>query len=222
MIPPELDALPLFQGTSEETRRLLAERGVVRTYAAGSVVWHAGDPARGLHVLLEGRVRVVRERDGREIVVHRAGSGATLGEIPLFDGGGYPATLLTTSPATFLVVDRRLLDDVIRREPVVAERLLETLGGRVRELAERLEGVAAGSVASRLAAFLVERASASEADFTLGMTQEALAAELGTVREVVSRALADLVADGVLSRVGRARYRLERVSALESRAKRAS
>ena len=43
-------------------------------------------------VLLQGRVRAVRVRDGRETVLHRSGPGATLGEVPLFDGGDYPAT----------------------------------------------------------------------------------------------------------------------------------
>lgn len=218
MDPSDLDGVSLFRGVSPAARALLSDRGVVRSCAAGTVVWRAGAPSRGLYVLLRGRVRAVRVRDGREVVVHRSGPGATLGEIPLFDEGGYPATLVAETDTTFLVVDRALLENLVVREPAVAWRLLETLGGRVRELADRLEAVTAGSVASRLAAYILERAADSPGDFVLGMTQQGLAAELGTVREVVSRGLADLVSEGVLARTGRARYRLERPAVLRARA----
>lgn len=218
MDPSDLDVAPLFQALSPSSRALLVERGVERSVPAGSVLWRAGEASRGLYVLLGGRVRAVRERDGREVVVHRAGPGATLGEIPLFDEHGYPATLVADTEATFLVVGRALLATMVVREPGVAWRLLEALGRRVRELADRLEGVAAGSARSRLATYLLGRTPDTEGVFVLGMTQESLAAELGTVREVVARGLSDLVAEGILSRVGRARYRLEDSDALEMRA----
>lgn len=94
------------------------------------------------------------------------------------------------------------------RDPRLAWRMLETLGARVRELAGRLEGVVAGSVPARLADWVLRRARPGAPSFDLGMTQEALAAELGTVREVVARTLADLVRSGLLERAGRARYRV--------------
>jgi CRP/FNR family transcriptional regulator, anaerobic regulatory protein len=214
----DLDDAPLLRGLSSATRVLLAERGIERSYDVGSVIWRAGDVAHGIYIVLEGRVRAVREHDGREVVVHRSGPGATLGEIPLFDGRGYPATLRAETRARLLFVDRRLLEHVLERDAAVAWRLLETLGGRVRELARRLESVAAGSVGSRLATYLLSRAGGGDGVFTLGMTQEALSSELGTVREVVARALGELVAEGVLARVGRARYRVLDRKALERRA----
>lgn len=211
----DLDDVPLLRGVSSATRALLAERAIERFHAHGSVIWREGSPARGIHILIEGRVRAVREHDGREVVVHRSGSGATLGEIPLFDGHGYPATLLAETDARLLFVDRPLLEHALAREPLLAWRLLETLGGRVRELANRLESLAAGSVGSRLAAYVLSQAGTGSEALTLGMTQEALAAELGTVREVVARALGELVSDGVLGRVGRARYLIRDRKALE-------
>lgn len=216
--PLPLSDVPLFRGLPADVLAGLRARGVLRRVSAGSVVWLAGAEASGLWVLLAGRARAVRQRDGREVVVHRAVPGDTLGEIPLFDGGGYPATLLADTDATFLVVPRLALDEAMRREPALAWRLLAHLGARVRRLADRIEGQVAGSVEERLAAWLLRRDATGNRDFDLGMTQEALAAELGTVREVLSRALTDAVRDGLVERTGRARYRVLDRRALEARA----
>lgn len=212
-----LRAIAPFRVLGQASLELLVRRGVPREYRAGATVWRAGSEAGGLHVLLRGEVRVVRERSGREVVVHRAGPGSTLGEIPIFDGGGYPATLVAETDTRFLVVDRRLLEALVQREPAFAWALLEGLGRRVRNLATRLEAQAVDPVRTRLASVILEQAGRAEGDeFGLGMTQEAMARELGTVREVVSRTLAALVASGVLDRVGRARYRVEDPRALEA------
>lgn len=209
MDPETLRSVPLFRDTRPEVLELIAQRGRVRAWPSGSVIWRAGEAPKGLHVLLEGRVRIVRERGGREVVLHHAEAGATLGEIPLFDGGGYPATLITESAARLLVIQRPLLEAAIRQDPGIAFALLETLGRRVREVSARLEAVTTGAVRSRLVRHLLERnAAGGGGDFTLGMTQAALARELGTVREVVARCLTALVSEGGLVRVGRARYRI--------------
>jgi CRP/FNR family transcriptional regulator len=204
-----LNALPVFQGVSHETLGAVADRALVKDVAAGSLVWRAGTKATGLYILLRGRARVVRHRQGREVVVHRAGPGATLGEIPLVDGGAYPATLIAESDSTFLVIDRPLLDHLMARDTALAWNLLEALGRRVRELADRLEAVTAETVEARLARHLLARhQDAGGQAFSLGMTQAALARELGTVREVVARCLTRLVRAGALERTGRGRYRV--------------
>jgi CRP-like cAMP-binding protein len=82
--------------------------------------------------------------------------------------------------------------------------------GRVRDLVERLDQAATQSVRARLAAFLLKRAEATGAQsFTLGMTQAALAEELGTVREVVVRGLAQLRDIGAIDTAGRGRFVLK-------------
>ncbi len=203
-----LTDLALFEGIGPETVEGISRGGVVRSWPAGGVIWRAGGEAGGLHVLLNGHVRAVRDWGGREVIVHRSKPGDTLGEIPLFDGGTYPATLLAETDVDVLVVPANLLREVMAREPTIAWRLLQALGGRVRHLADRLQAQVAGSVELRLARFLLARAPEPDVPFDLGMSQESVAAELGTVREVVSRTLAAFVRDGSLLRVDRARYQV--------------
>lgn len=219
----DLEALrkfEVFRSLSADALRLIQSRAVERTHGAGTVIWRQGAHARALLLLLAGTARATRVRAGRETVLHRAFQGDTLGEIPLFDGGGYPATLTAESPVRVLLVDRDTLLEISAREPEFCWTLLARLGHRVRDLAERLETRLADPVVTRLARYLLHRADAvAGVEFTLGMTQTHLAEDLGTVREVVGRRLRELVEAGLLDRPARARYRVRDRSGLENLAR---
>jgi hypothetical protein len=89
-----LSRAPLIGDLSLDAQRVLATTAVVRRYATGAVLWRAGDRVTSLAIVLEGRVRVVREGRGRQHVLHTEGPGGTLGEVPLFTGAPAPATAL--------------------------------------------------------------------------------------------------------------------------------
>ncbi|HKG90424.1 MAG TPA: Crp/Fnr family transcriptional regulator [Gemmatimonadaceae bacterium] len=208
--PALLDTHPLLRDAAPAARRELAARGVERRYAAGETIFAAGSPSRGLFVVVEGRVRVTRlGAGGRGRVVHVEGPGGTLGEVPLFDGGGYPATAVAAAPTRCLVFGRDALGAAIAAEPALAWALLRRLASRVRHLVDRLDDLTAQRTTARLAAHLLERAAAARGrDFTLGGTQAEVAEELGTVREVVVRGLRALRAAGAIRPVARGRFAL--------------
>ena len=209
MTVDELRRIDTFRAVGDAAARLLAERAVERPFQAGTVLWRQGGRADALYVLRAGSARAMCSRAGRETVVHRAHPGDTLGEIPLFDGGPYPATLVAETPVRVLAIDRDSVLAAMEMDPALAMTFLRTLGGRVRELAERLEARMADTVGARLARHLLGRSDASgRDDFDLGMTQTALAHDLGTVREVVARRLGALVGSGVVARTGRSRFRV--------------
>lgn len=189
---------------------------MTRRAERGATLWIQDTPPRGLHVLVEGRVRAVRAHDGREAVLHRSGPGTTLGEIPLFDGGTYPATVVAETDVRLLVLDRRTLEAAMRLDVELAWLFLASLSARVRDLAGRLEARTAVGVRCRLARHLRARVAAEgDRGFGLGATQDALARDLGSVREVVARHLGALVREGVLARAGRARFDLLDARALD-------
>lgn len=213
--PSTLERVPFFRGAGPAARRELAARSVLRRFAAGEVLWTAGGEPRGLFVVLEGRVRVVRSTGGRQHVLHVEEPGGTLGEVPLFGGGRYPATAVAAEETTCVAVGRDALHAAIRADPDFAFALLARLAGRVRTLVERLDGLAARSVGARLAAFLAGRhREAGGAPFALGCTQAELAEELGTVREVLVRELGRLRRGGVLRPAGRGRWQVADAAAL--------
>lgn len=213
-----LDGIPLLRTMSAGARREIVQRAMVVQRDPGQSFWRAGESAKGLLILLEGNVRVVRTgKEGRTQVIHRDGPGAILGEVPLLDGGGYPASAYAESSVRALLIPGGALSAALSADPAFTQVLLRSLAARIRGLVGRLEALAVLDVRSRLARHLLDRANASGGDdFDLGTTQAKLAEDLGTVREIVVRGLAALRRRGILLTVARGRYRLLNRAALEA------
>lgn len=213
-----LGRIPFLATASPAARRELAARAVLRQYAYGEMLFAEGSGSRGLYAILVGKVRVLRISENRQHLVHVEGPGGTLGEVPLFEGGPYPATAVAAEPTTCVILSRTAIHAAIAADSALALIFLGRLASRVRGLVERLDGVVARSVASRLAALLLERSKGSaEATFTLGGTQAEIAEELGTVREVVVRELRALREREVIAAVGRGRFTILDQQALRHR-----
>lgn len=200
--PATLDKVELARGLNPEARRALQHGAALRRFAAEEVLFTAGSSSRGLFVILEGSVRVLRVAADRQHVVHTEGPGGTLGEVPMFEGGPYPATAIAAEPTLCVVFTRDALRAAMTADASLAWTFLSRLSGRVRGLVQRLDGLAAHSVQARLAALILARAGSGTA-VNLGGTQASVAEELGTVREVVVRALRELKATGAIATGGR-------------------
>jgi CRP/FNR family transcriptional regulator len=213
--PDRLAGLPALEGAPEAVLTALAAIATEVRFASGQTLFLEGSPARGWYVILEGRVRVVRGSGGRQHVIHTESRGGTLAEVPLFGGGPHPATAIAAEPTVCALFDRPGLERAITRHPAVAFLLLRRLALRVRRLVDRLDQRSARPVQARLAGFLLGLAStAPDGSVAVGMTQQELAEELGTVREVVARELRALRRDGLIAPRGRGHYLLRDREAL--------
>jgi CRP-like cAMP-binding protein len=214
--PQQLIRLRPFARLPREAARALAAVATELRFSDGAVLFRTGAPPRGCYIVLDGTVRVVRRDGGRQHVVHTEGPGGTLGEIALFTGTAHPATGIAVGPVRCALLTREALERAIAGSPRVAFLLLERLAARGRHLVERLEERSSRSVRDRLIAWLRGRAESRPVGpashqavvVSIGMTQQALAEELGTVREVVARELRALRRAGVLTALGGGRYRL--------------
>ncbi len=182
----------------------------VRSWRRHEILFRQGDPSPGLLLIFEGRVRISRcSPEGRHHVLHEEMAGGSLGEVPLFAGGGMAGTAVAVETTSGLVLPIGLVRATIASNPAFALHLLTRLAKRTRGLAERLEQVTTRRVQTRLAAFLLERARrATGSILSLGMTQRELAEELGSVREVVVRELRSLCRQGALVAHGGGRYQV--------------
>ena len=165
-------------------------------------------------------MRIVRVSGGRQTVIHSGEPGATLGEVPFFTGDCYPATAVAAEPTRCLFLTHQAVTEAMSADPRLALFFLRRLSLRVQSLVERVDQNTGRSVQTRLARFILERsqdalaAARSRSNvgnspaFSLGMTQTALAEELGTVREVVVRALRELRKAGAIERSGDGKYRV--------------
>lgn len=210
-----LDDLPLTAGLNAAAKRELAARAVLCRFAPGATLWRAGTSPRGLFLVVEGQVRVTRSTAGRRHVVHVEEAGGTLGEVPLFAGGGYPATAVAERRTVCVAIGTDAIQAAVREDSSFAFALLARLAGRVRHLVDRLDRLAARNVNSRLADYLLaRRREVGRPAFTLGRTQAEVAEELGTVREVVVRGLRELREAGIIRAAGRGRFEVADPAAL--------
>ena len=213
MIPVDtLAALEPFAGLPRAAVAALAAHALDVRFDTDAVLFLAGSTPRGWYVVIEGRVRVVRGHGSRQHVVHTELPGGTLAEVPLFAGGAHPATAIAAEPTRCALFTLVALRGAMAEDEAVSLVLLRCLALRVRGLVERLNDRSSRSVQARLIAFLLNRPTIGPAGaIALGMTQHALAEELGTVREVVSRELRALCRNGLIESAGGGRYRFTNV-----------
>lgn len=218
-----LRQVPLFAEFGEEPLARLAARSVVRTHGPGHVLFTAGGPCTGLYIVVTGRVRIYRVSPaGREQVLHIEGPGRAVAELPLLDGGSYPASAVTEVESQLLFVPRAEFEALYRETPDVAQAVIHGLGRRLRHLVQVTETLAFRDVAARLASFLAVyaeehgRPTAGGVEITLDRTHEELSVELGTARESVSRALKQLAQKGLIEPIARKRMRIPDVAKLRT------
>ena len=210
MIPPGiLEKLAPFDGVPRAVVATLASRGELVRYPTGRVIFKEGSAPRGWYVVIEGKVRVVRDTGSRQHVVHTESAGGSMAEVPLFAGGAHPATAIAAEPTVCALFTLKAIRAAMAESEDVSLMLLKRLALRVRGLVNRLDDRSAQSVRARLIDFLTQRAAAGRrGTFSIGMTQQSLAEELGTVREVISRELKELKRAGIIEPLGGGRYRL--------------
>lgn len=197
--------IPLFAELDETSMQQLADRCVERSVGAGHVLFTAGDECRGLYMIESGRARIYRTNaDGREQVLHVEGPGRTVAELPLFDGGAYPASAVTIEDSRLVFLPRAAFEYMYRTHPDFAQAIIRALGRRLRHLVHVAETLAFRDVAARLALLLVGYAESGGTktpegiEISLGRTQEELAIEIGAARESVSRAMKQLRKKGLV------------------------
>jgi CRP/FNR family transcriptional regulator len=208
---PALDAVetlrrvPFFAVLPLDELKSLAAHCVVRRLARDDMLFNEGDPSDGLFVVQAGAVKVFKMAEtGREqvLVVERAGS--TLGELPLFDGGSVPASAVAIEDSTLLYLPKREFLDLCRRNAEVAFAVIRSLAWRFRYMTSLVEELSLKEVSHRLARFLRDRALRSGVrtkrgvEFPLEETNQEIGAEIGTVRDLVSRNLRRFVDRGIL------------------------
>ena len=205
-----LTKVPIFSGLSETELAFLAQRTVPRRFVAGETVFAEGEPCTGLYVVELGHVRIFKSSPaGREHVLSIEGPGSSVAELPVFDGGNYPASVSAIDEATLLFVSKQDFHSLCLAHPQVALKVLRVVGARLRRLVGIIEELSFTTVRHRLAAFLVRLAkgagegSAGSIEITLPANNQELASQIGTVRELVSRNLSRFQSEGMLKVDGR-------------------
>lgn len=181
-----IERFPLFAGLAPaQLEALLAEAQLLRV-PAGGVLFDARQPCRGFPLVLEGSVRVFKTApNGREILLYRveAGQSCILSGGCLLGHADYSATAIAESDVELLSIPPALFHELMLQFEPFRRYVFGMYAERLGEVMELVEEVAFRQLDARLAQTLIRRGPVIEG------THQALAGELGSVREIVSRLL---------------------------------
>ena len=200
-----LERTALLSSLSQQELQLLAARTVRKHLSEGELLFSEGEPCSGLHIIAQGKVRIFKTSiGGREQVLALNGPGESVAELPVFDGGPYPASAIAVEDSEVAFISRRDFHAYCLEHPEVALKVLSVVGGRLRRLVGIIEELSFTTIRQRLISALLKlaqtegRKTERGIEFQLPATHQELASQLGTVRELISRNLMRLQAEGLL------------------------
>jgi CRP/FNR family transcriptional regulator len=200
-----LQSTALLSSLSAEELRTLAARTVRKQFKSGELLFTEGEPCHGLHIIARGKVRIFKtSANGREQVLAVNQPGESVAELPMFDGGPYPASAAAVEDTQIAFISQHDFHDYCLEHPQVALKMLAIVGARLRRLVGIIEELSFTTIRQRLVSTLIRLAQTEGAEtargieFQLPATHQELANQLGTVRELISRNLTRLQAEGLI------------------------
>ena len=154
-----LRKVPLFADLTERELELLAARAYPRGYQPGEIIFSEGDPCEGLYVVAAGSVKIFNtSASGREQVLHIERAGHSLAELPVFDGGPYPASTAAIDRCTLLFISKKEFRALCLERPEVSLKVLKSVSARLRTLVAMIEELSFTTVRQRLISWLLQEA----------------------------------------------------------------
>lgn len=201
---------PVFSGLDDTELGEIVPLVVKRKLKNGTVIFHEGDPGSAFFLVKQGRVKIYKAApDGREQVISILGDGQIFGDVPVFDGGPYPATAATMVETEIYQVKRDEFEEFLRRHPDVAMKLLKMLGQRLRQAMALIRDLSFKQVPHRLAGLLLKLAleNGKAVDggtlIDMALSRQDIAEIVGTSRETVTREIKKMESNGMLRLEGR-------------------
>ncbi|HET9910550.1 MAG TPA: Crp/Fnr family transcriptional regulator [Anaerolineales bacterium] len=185
-----------FDDLPDEILMEVAEHMQLRQVERGEILFWEGDPCAGLHIIDDGSVKLYRiSPQGRQYIVRVLQEGDTCNEVPAFDGGTNPVNVEALEKSMVWVIEGETLRALVKSHPDFALKVMSNFGKNLRGLVRMVSEMAFYQVTNRLARLISEL---PEEEPRPHLTQEQLAAQLGTVREVIGRSLKELERSGAI------------------------
>ncbi len=186
-------------GRLAEQDKAVGESLRVRSFRAGETVYRTGEMITSLCLVVRGRVQLFRTtHNSRRVMIGTLGPGSIFGEESLLGGRTPHTRAVALEPCTVWVIPSQRALEISATNAMFGFGLLQAMGQRVAEAENRLEQMAYSTVASRLAALLLELGE-HDPDSAVRATHRQLADMLGTWRETISKTLQDFRRRGLVA-----------------------
>lgn len=193
---------PLFQGLPDDVLTELAELATMRQIRRGQAIVVAGEASDGVYFMLTGNAKVVvSDEDGREVILCMLGQGELFGEMSMFDEQPRSASVVAVSASNLVMIPRREFRRLLNENGELSWRLLCMLADRLRVADRKIESLALMDVYGRVARLLLDLATEDDNGHLRvenKISKQDIARMIGASREMVSRVMKDLIAQGLI------------------------
>ncbi len=200
-----INKISLFAGLPEEQLEKISDVVIQKKCQKNELLFSADEKASGFYSITKGKVKVFRSApSGKEQIIHVFGPGDIFGEVPVFQGGSYPANAVTMTKAELYYFGRDEFRRTIAEDPDLAMNMLAMLSGRLRQLVNQVAALSLSEVPGRLASYLLLlRSSQGSDELTLELPKGQIASYLGTIQETLSRVLKKMTKEEIISVEGK-------------------
>lgn len=180
------------------------------------ITWE-GNPGESLYFVVSGAVKCFKtSEEGKEQIMRIILPGDSFNDVAVFDGGPSPASAEAMSPVSLYGITRNDIEKILKDYPKVFPNVVKVMTARIRHLIELVEDLSFRRVINRIARVLLEY-GADGTSPKPKLTQQEMAATVGTAREVVGRSLKTLQQEGLI-RIERNRLIIANKKALQQMA----
>lgn len=164
----------------------------------GEVVTQEGDEAEALYFVVSGAVKCYKtSEEGKEQIIRIVLPGDSFNDVAVFDDGPNPASAEAMSAVLLRAIAKRDMERILRDHPKVVANATTVLAARIRHFLELVEDLSFRQVIGRIARLLLDYAGDGTGPRPK-LTQQEMAAAVGTAREVVGRSLKTLHEEGAI------------------------
>jgi CRP/FNR family cyclic AMP-dependent transcriptional regulator len=187
--------LAMFRGLSLEDQQRIAALAMLKDHERGEFLWHAGDPAEHLTIVVRGRVKIVRHGDAGDVILEIFSEGEPVGAIAVYNYIPYPASAVCLEPTTLLRIPRRDYFELLDRHPDFARALIRELTKLNLALTRKIEEMRGQRVEVRIGRLfltLAERMgqpTPEGIEIRLQLTRQEIADLVGTTVESAIRVM---------------------------------
>ena len=215
-----LESIPYFSGLSPTELGIVKRFAVEKSADRNEMILLEGEPAEAVYFVVSGVVKALKtSAEGKEQILSIIRPGESFNDVPVFDGEPNPASAVAMSSVTLYAISRTDMETLLREHPGIAVNIIKVLAGRVRHFVSLVEDLSFRHVTGRIARLLMKYATdhaeqSAEISPRPRLTQQDMAAMVGTAREVVGRSLKALEEEGAIQ-VDRHRIRIVNKEILE-------
>lgn len=185
-----LRAIPSYAGLDDTILEALASDAIQRDFDIGQVIFLEGDSCAGYHIVQKGWLKAIKfSTTGREQIVQFLGPGKTFNEEAVIIGSTNQVTVEALEPSTIWIIQREDILKIMDDSPALSKIITEELAIRVTHLTNLIDNLTLQTIEARLARIFLEHSSGEIMKRRRWSTQAEMAARLGTVPDVLNRAL---------------------------------